>query len=257
MPRVVIVPCLSDNYAYLVVDEATGAAAVVDPSEAGPVLDAARREGVRLGAIWCTHHHFDHVGGNEELAEALPGLRTYGHASDWGRIPGQTEALDHGGTFRLGAEEVRALHVPGHTLGAVAYWVGGVVFTGDTLFHGGCGRLFEGTPEAMHRSLSGVLGALPGSTRVYCGHEYTVANLRFARTVEPGNPDVETRLAECAALAARGQATVGATLGVERRTNPFLRTSSPEVRAFVGLGPDAPDAEVLGALRRAKDGFRG
>lgn len=256
MPRVLTVPCLSDNYAWLVVDDATGAAAAVDAPEAGPVLDAARREGVRLGAIWSTHHHFDHVGGNEEVAAAVPGLRIYGHASDRERIPGLTDALEHGGTLRLGVWEVRALHVPGHTLGALAYWVGGVVFTGDTLFHGGCGRLFEGTPEAMHHSLNEVLGALPGSTRVYCGHEYTVANLRFARVVEPGNRATRDRLAECAALAARGQATVGATLAEERRTNPFLRTSSPEVRAYVGLGPDAPDAAVLGALRRAKDGFR-
>lgn len=256
MLHVIPIPCLADNYAYLVTDAATGLSAVVDPSEAGPVLRAVRRVGADLRAIWSTHHHDDHVGGNEEIAPAFPGLRIYGHASDRGRIPGQTVFLQDGEAFRLGATEVRALHIPGHTLGAVAYVADGVAFTGDTLFHGGCGRLFEGTPEMMHRSLNGVLAGLDPGTRVYCGHEYTVANLLFARTVEPGNGRIEARLEAARAARARGEPTVGARLREELETNPFLRCASPEIRARLGLPPSAPDVEVLAALRKAKDAFR-
>src|SRR3954453_2338168 len=182
--HITIVPCLEDNYAYLL-DDGSGELAVVDPSEAKPVLDAldALREATgrkgALGAILSTHHHHDHVGGNLELAQRFPGLRVLGFKTDRGRIPGQTEFLEDGETFTWGETAVRALHIPGHTLGAVGYVMKGAVFTGDTLFAAGCGRLFEGTPAMMHHSLCEVLAPLGAEMRVYCGHEYTIANLQF------------------------------------------------------------------------------
>jgi hydroxyacylglutathione hydrolase len=164
--RVVPVPCLTDNYAYLVITGA-GDAAIVDASEAAPVRDALKREGVTARAIWTTHHHWDHVGGNEELAKEL-GLEVVAHVSDRERVPAMTRGVDTGDTVRVGDVEARCIHIPGHTLGAVAYFVdhGGarVVFTGDTLFCSGCGRIFEGTPAMMHESLQRVL-TLPGDTR--------------------------------------------------------------------------------------------
>jgi hydroxyacylglutathione hydrolase len=256
--RVIPVACLSDNYAYLVVTRA-GEAAIVDASEAAPVRDALRREGVRARAIWSTHHHWDHVGGNEELARELGIEEVVGHASDSERLPGQTRKVDTGDVVRVGDVEATCVHIPGHTLGAVAYFVdaGGerAVFTGDTLFCAGCGRLFEGTPAQMHASLGRLL-ALPPDTRVYCGHEYTESNLRFAAHVEPGNADVKRAQDRASRLRAAGEPTVGTTLDEERRVNPFLRVRSPEIRATLGIAADADDASALGAIRAAKDTFR-
>jgi len=255
--RIVSVPCLKDNYAYLLVT-AGGDAAIVDASEAAPVRDALKREGVRARAIWSTHHHWDHVGGNEELSEEL-GVEVTGHTSDRGRLPGLVHGVDTGDVVRVGDLSARCLHIPGHTLGALAYFVdaGGerAVFTGDTLFAAGCGRLFEGTPAQMHASLSS-LAALPGDTRVYCGHEYTENNLRFAAHVEPSNADVTRAKERAAELRAQGKPTVGTTLDDERRTNPFLRVRSKEIRATLGIADDADDATALGAIRAAKDSFK-
>jgi hydroxyacylglutathione hydrolase len=255
MPKVTSIPCLEDNYAYLLEDD-SGAIAVVDVSEAEPVEEAVARRGGRLDAIFSTHHHHDHVGGNEVIARRHPGVRIYGFESDRGRIPGQTEFLRDGQTFAWGAAEVRALHIPGHTMGAVAYVVGDAVFTGDTLFLAGCGRLFEGTPAMMFRSLNEVLGALDGATRVYCGHEYTVSNLLFAASVEPGNAKVKERLAKARKTRDDARPTVGTPLSLEFDTNPFMRCKSPELRRSMNLGPDASDVDVLAAVRRAKDTFR-
>ncbi len=260
--QVTPIPCLSDNYAYLVVCERTGLAALVDASEAEPVERAVRACGRGLRAIWSTHHHPDHVGGNDAVAAAFGVKEVVGHVSDRGRIPGQTRFLETGASFDLGALHVETLHIPGHTLGAIAYVVtpedgGGpkAVFTGDTLFLSGCGRLFEGTPAQMHDSLSR-LARLPDDTRVYCGHEYTAANLRFARHVEPGNRDVATAAERVSALRAEGAPTVPGTVGAEKRTNPFLRSHLPEIRAAVGVGAGASDVDAFAALRRAKDTFR-
>jgi hydroxyacylglutathione hydrolase len=248
MMKIGIVPCLSDNYAYLVVLPG-GDCAIVDPSEAAPVAAAVKREGARPVAIWNTHHHHDHVGGNEELAREFGIADVYGHASDRGRIPGQTKFLAEGDRFALGEASVAILHIPGHTLGAVAYVVtppaandeAPLVFTGDTLFVAGCGRLFEGTPEMMFGSLA-KLAALPDATRVYCGHEYTEANLRFARHVEPANAAVAAAIDSAKATRARGEPTVPSRIADEKLCNPFVR---------------AKDAAELGARRAAKDVFRG
>jgi hydroxyacylglutathione hydrolase len=256
MIRVTPIACLSDNYAYLIRGALEGMAAVVDASEADPVLEAAAHLGVSITAILCTHHHHDHVGGNEQLLRSYPQARVYGHASDRGRIPGITDELVAGSELDVAGIRLRALHVPGHTLGAIAYVTDEVVFTGDTLFHAGCGRLFEGTADMMHRSLSRELASLRGAVRVYPGHEYTLANLSFARAVEPENQTVEDRLSKVRALRARGEPTVGATMDEELATNPFLRCSTPAVRAFAKAAPGASDEEVFAALRRAKDVFR-
>jgi hydroxyacylglutathione hydrolase len=252
--RVVPVPCLSDNYAYLVARDGAKEAVVVDPSEAGPVVSALEREGLRLVAILNTHHHWDHVGGNADLRERFGNsLPIYAHTSDVSRVPSQTERVEEGEAFEVAGLAFRPLHVPGHTLGAVSYCVEDAVFTGDTLFVAGCGRLFEGTPEQMLDSLANKLGKLDGATRVYCGHEYTVNNLRFACSVEPENREAEAKLARAKALRERGEPTVPSTIAEELATNPFLRSHEPTLRARF---PAGSPAEVFAGIRKAKDEFR-
>jgi hydroxyacylglutathione hydrolase len=256
--RVIPIPCLTDNYAYLVICEDTQQAAVVDPSEAGPVARTVQAAGVEPIAILNTHHHWDHVGGNKELLQHYRGLKVYGHASDRGRIEGQTEFLESGDRFRLGKLDVRALHNPGHTSGAVSYVIEDSVFTGDTMFAAGCGRLFEGTPADMHHSLCEVIGALPEATKVYFGHEYTEANLRFAAHVEPDNADVQARLKTVRALRQAGKLTTPSTLAEEWRTNPFMRSDSATIQAAVRQadpGNDLSPASVLAIVRELKNNF--
>lgn len=251
--RVLPVPCLSDNYAYLVT--AGGAdAVVVDPSEAEPVIAALEREGLRLVAILNTHHHHDHVGGNEGLLARYGAVPVFAHESDKGRVPAQTELVREGQKVEVGGLSFDTLHVPGHTTGAVSYFGHGAVFTGDTLFVAGCGRLFEGTPAMMFTSLCEKLAKLPGDTKVYCGHEYTASNLRFALHVEPENAAAKEKLARVTAMRERGEVTVPSTIAEELATNPFLRVGEATVRdRFPGESP----SDVLGAVRKAKDGFKG
>ena len=255
MLKVTPVPCLEDNYAYLL-EDGSGELAIVDASEGPPVLAALEKAEGKLTAVFATHHHHDHVGGNEDVVARYPGVRVYGYESDRGRIPAQSEYLSDGQTFTWGTTSVRALHIPGHTMGAVAYVLDDAMFTGDTLFLAGCGRLFEGTPAMMFRSLCEVLAPLGDQLRVFCGHEYTVSNLAFAASVEPGNPRVETRMARARAMRARGEPTVGSLLEEELQTNPFMRCRSAEIRRSMKLEASTPDVEVLAALRRAKDSFR-
>ena len=240
--RIIPVPCLKDNYAYLVVCGDTGFAAVVDPSESAPVLDAVQREAVDLKAIWNTHHHHDHVGGNQEVCAARAGLEVVAHASDRGRVPAQTRFAQEGDRLTLGSLRASIVHNPGHTSGAISFHVEGapgVLFTGDTMFGAGCGRLFEGTPADMFTSLGKLTGFAP-DTRVYCGHEYTVSNLKFAAAAEPDNPAVEERRLRAEAARARGEPTVPFTVADELATNPFVRAGS---------------VERLGELRAWKDRF--
>jgi hydroxyacylglutathione hydrolase len=252
--RVVPVPCLSDNYAYLVHREGAREALVVDPSEAEPVRAALAREGLVLGGILATHHHHDHVGGIDELVCERSDVEVLGSTHDKKRIPRLTRALADRETVCLAGIDVHALSVPGHTLGALAFHLGDELFTGDTLFVAGCGRLFEGTPADMHRSLSGVLAKLPRHTRVWCGHEYTEANLRFAAAMEPEHGPILAALERVREARGRGEATVPSTIGAELEHNPFMRPGSAALRERAGT--DDP-VGVLAWVRAAKDTFRG
>ncbi|MGE5186359.1 MAG: hydroxyacylglutathione hydrolase [Acidobacteriota bacterium] len=230
--RVAVVPCLKDNFAYLVID--AGRAAVVDPGEAAPVEAALAREGVQLAAIWLTHHHWDHVGGVKDLVAAHPGVEVVAHEHDRERSPCVTHLVKDGDEVTLGALRASIIHNPGHTLGAISYVVDGCVFTGDTLFGAGCGRLFEGSAEMMHASLQR-LAALPPATRVYFGHEYTAANLRYAAVAEPENAQIAQRAGSLATPSTPSR------IGDELATNPFVR---------------APDVATFAARRAQKDTFK-
>ncbi len=249
--RIERIPTLGDNYTYLLVCEVTGEAAVVDAPEARPVLRRVDQIGARVTKILSTHHHPDHSAANPELAKRLD-APVFGHASDADRLPGLTDALEEGDTVAVGQETARVLFIPAHTRGHIAYVfdAAGAVFCGDTLFAAGCGRLFEGTPEMMFTALHEKLGSLPDSVRVYCGHEYTENNLRFAAHVDPENSAVrakQTRVRSIRAgkaddwhAARASEMTIPSTIGEERLTNPFMR---------------ARNAAELGRLRALKDSF--
>ena len=247
--RIVSVPCLKDNFAYLVIDD-DGRCAVVDPGEAAPVEAALAREHARLAAVWATHHHHDHVGGIGELVARHGGIEVVIGVKDAAKTAHVTRRLDDGDEVALGALRARCIHNPGHTLGAITFVVDGCAFTGDTLFAAGCGKLFEGDAAMMHASLMR-LAALPPDTRVYFGHEYTATNLRFAAAVEPDNAAVATR------ARALPQPSTPSTIADERATNPFLRATEPAVIAAAQARGAAGDpVSVFAALRSWKDGFR-
>ncbi|WP_448206289.1 hydroxyacylglutathione hydrolase [Azospirillum sp. sgz302134] len=249
-----LVPAFADNYIYLLHDPASGAVGVVDPGDAAPVIDELERRGWTLTHIFNTHHHNDHIGGNHAL-KTRTGADVIGARADVARIPDMETCLGEGETISFGSQTARVLFVPGHTSGHIAFWFpeAKAVFCGDTLFALGCGRLFEGTPAQMWLSLT-KLRDLPGDTRVYCGHEYTQSNARFALTIEPGNADLQTRTKEIAAKRERGEPTIPTTIALERRTNPFLRADLPEVQAAVGMAGADPVA-VFAEIRHRKDNF--
>lgn len=250
-------PAFTDNYIWMWDDGRT--ATVVDPGDPAPVLDILAARQLVLGAILLTHHHPDHTGGVAALCEVLQGP-VCGPAGE--TIQGVTRPLADGDTLDVGGVQFEVLEVPGHTAGHIAYFSpqangGPVLFCGDTLFSAGCGRLFEGTPAQMHRSLSR-LAALPSSTRVFCTHEYTLSNLKFAQAVEPGNSDVSQYIQWCQGERDAGRPTLPSTVGREVRVNPFLRCAEPAVvDAAIAHGARGRDpVAVLAALREWKNQFR-
>ena len=265
--RVERIPTLRDNYTYLIIDEESREAAVVDAPEGGPVEERVEALGVRVTKVLSTHHHWDHSAANPDLAKRFR-APVLGHPSDAGRIPGFTDGVDEGDRVTVGSLEAEILFIPAHTRGHIAYVFPGAVFCGDTLFAAGCGRLFEGTPEMMYRALVEKLARLPDETQVYCGHEYTESNLRFALHVEPGNRAVREKLewvqnrrskaAPDWHDATDAEMTIPSTIGEEKATNPFLRVDSPEIIETVRKAePDAPTdgVSILARIREMKDGF--
>ena len=237
--EIVRVPVLADNYAWLLFDPETHEAGVVDPGEAAPVLAAARERGWHLAQIWLTHWHGDHVGGAAEIKRAM-GSQVTGPRAEADRIEGLDTLVDEGVVIRLASHTASVLRVPGHTQGHVAFHFAddGALFSGDTLFAMGCGRLFEGTPADMFANMQRYR-AMPDDTQVYCGHEYTQSNARFAATVEPDNAAIAARVGEVDDLRSRGLATVPTTIALEKETNPFLRAASVEQLAERRAGKDA------------------
>jgi hydroxyacylglutathione hydrolase len=252
------IPVLTDNYIFLLHDPETGTAAIVDPAVAEPVLQLLQELKAELVAIFNTHHHGDHVGGNTQLLRQFPQAIVYAGAEDRGRIPGQQVFLQDGDRISFAQRTAQVLFVPGHTRAHIAYYFPpvepdgtGELFCGDTLFSGGCGRLFEGTPTQMVDSLSKIR-ALPDQTRVWCAHEYTLGNLRFAVTVEKQNQALRSRLEQVKEMRQRSEATIPALLGVEKATNPFLRWDLPELQARV---KSQNPIQTFGRLRGMKDVF--
>ncbi len=248
------IPCLQDNYGYLVHDPEAGLTASIDTPDAAAIQQALADRGWHLDYILNTHHHADHAGGNLVL-KAKTGCVIVGSRGDAARIPGIDILVSEGDHFALGTHRARILETSGHTVGHICYVFDDdrVAFVGDTLFSMGCGRLFEGTPAQMWNSLQKLMD-LPDDMRVYCAHEYTASNGRFAVTIEPRNAALAARVAEVAALRAASRPTVPSTIGLEKATNPFLRPGSPELRQTLGMHT-APDADVLGETRRRKDRF--
>lgn len=250
--EVELLPVLADNYSYLLLDRASGTSGVVDPAEAAPVLARLRALGRGLNWAFITHHHGDHIGGLAELQGAT-GCKAIGPRADASRIPGLNVTVADGDELKFGSQRVVVLETPGHTRGHVSYWFpeGEALFCGDTLFALGCGRLFEGDACTMWRSLSKLMG-LPDATRVFCGHEYTLSNARFALGIDPDNKDLIRRAADVEAKRARGEPTIPSTVGLEKATNPFLRAGDRSVRKRLGM-EKATDAEVFGEIRKRKD----
>jgi hydroxyacylglutathione hydrolase len=244
--------CLNDNFGVLLHDPASGATAAIDAPEAAPVDAALQATGWRLSDILVTHHHADHTGGIAEL-KARHGCRVTAPRNEAARIPDVDATVGEGDTARVGALPGRVIETPGHTAGHISYFFDAdrLAFVGDTLFSIGCGRVIEGTPEMMWASLL-KLRALPDDTEIYCGHEYTEANIRFALTIEPDNPDLRARAEEARRQVAAGQPTIPTTIGAEKRANVFLRADVPAVAAAVGLA-GRPAAQVFAEVRERKN----
>ncbi|MDH4016163.1 MAG: hydroxyacylglutathione hydrolase [Actinomycetota bacterium] len=246
------IPTFGDNYTYLIVCDETNEAAIIDAPEAEPVKKAVEASGATVTKILSTHHHPDHAMANPELAEHFGGVPVIGHVSDRERLAGMTDGVDEGDTVTVGNQTARVLFIPSHTMGHVAYVFDDAkaAFTGDMLFAGGCGRLFEGNAQMMYDALCVKLSALPDDVRVYCGHEYTLSNLQFAVTIEPDNADIAAKLEQVEKIRSHAAAdwhdatpdemTIPSTIGEEKATNVFMRADS---------------AEDLGRIRTLKDNF--
>jgi hydroxyacylglutathione hydrolase len=245
-------PCLSDNFGVLIHDPETQVTASIDAPEAPKVLAALKDKGWRLTHLLTTHHHGDHTGGNLEL-KAATGCRILGPRNEAAKVPGIDEAVGEGDVLALGSHEVGVLDTPGHTLGHITYVIpsAGVAFVGDTLFALGCGRVIEGTPQMMWDSLKKLM-ALPKDTAVYCGHEYTEANARFALTIEPDSTALQARAKAVGELRAAGKATLPTTIGVELETNPFLRPHVPAIQRRLGM-EGKPEWQVFAEIRERKN----
>ena len=239
MLEIIAVPAFTDNYIWLVHDAASGETTLVDPGDAAPALAEADRRGWTITQVWNTHHHWDHTGGNQAIKDAT-GCTVSGPAAE--DIKARDVALSEGSVLHIGSHAGRAMEIPGHTLGhlALVFDADRIAFVGDTLFAMGCGRLFEGTPQQMYRSLQRI-AELPADTALYCGHEYTLANAQFAAHAEPENGDIAERLAEVEVLREAGEITLPTTVAKERATNPFVR---------------AADWQEFAQLRSDKDRFR-
>jgi len=251
-------PAFTDNYLFVLEDPRSHEAIAVDPGDAQPILHCLERLGATLVGIWQTHHHADHIGGTPQLLARFPLALVYGGAEDRGRLPGQRVFLVDGDRLGFAGRKAEVIFVPGHTRAHIAYYFPpqqdgetGELFCGDTLFAGGCGRLFEGTPQQMQTSLAR-LRQLPDQTRVWCAHEYTLGNLRFALSLEPHNQEVQERFQAVEQARQHQQPTIPSLLGLEKRTNPFLRWDS---LALQQLTEEQEPAKVLGKLRGMKDHF--
>lgn len=249
-------PVLNDNYIYLLHEPVSGKTAVIDPAVAEPVMATLKQTNWQLDYIFNTHHHSDHIGGNLQLKQDT-GCRIVAAATDRARIPGIDIVVEDGTLFPLGQQSFQIIATPGHTSGHIAYYCADshALFCGDTLFSMGCGRLFEGSAEQMWHSLQ-KLKALPGCTRVYCAHEYTQANGRFALTLDADNLDLRQRVDEVAELRHKNLSSIPSTIAQELATNPFLREHSPSLREAVAANDDDTPAEVFAKIRLLKDRFR-
>ncbi|CAG9584837.1 unnamed protein product [Danaus chrysippus] len=251
-----ILPALQDNYMYLIVDKATKEAAVVDPVEPNTVLQAVNEIGVNLTTVLTTHHHWDHAGGNEDLVKMHPGLKVLGGDD---RIGAMTDKVGHNTEFNIGKLNVKCLFTPCHTSGHICYYVTvpnaneTAVFTGDTLFLGGCGRFFEGTAEQMHKALNEILGNLPDHTKVFCGHEYSIGNLKFGEHVEPDNEDIKKKIQWANSVRKEEKPTVPSTISEEKLYNPFMRVNVTSVMKHANKNDPI---ETMKAIRLEKDNFR-
>jgi hydroxyacylglutathione hydrolase len=246
--------CRSDNFGVLIHDPQSGLTASIDAPEEAPIRARLAEKKWHLAHIFTTHHHTDHVEANLPLKAAFDCTIT-GPSGEAAKIPGIDKSVSEGDTIAFGEYEIEVIETPGHTLGHISYWIPSakVAFVADTLFAMGCGRVFEGTPEMMWNSLEKLL-ALPDETTIYCGHEYTLANAKFALTVDPDNADLVARAKEVESLRAAGKATLPTTIGLEKKTNPFLRVNDPKIRKLLGMAGASP-AEVFAEIRRRKDNF--
>ena len=250
-----LIPAFQDNYIYLLRSPGSDDVGIVDAGDAGPAIAALDRQALTLTHIFNTHHHLDHMGGNDALKARFPEAKLVAPKSETERIPGIDETVSDGDTVTFGTLRFKVIEVPGHTRGHIALWTekGQAVFCGDTLFAMGCGRMFEGNAAQMWASL-GKLKGLPPETRIYCGHEYTQNNARFAVTVDPENTALASRFEAVKQLRAAGKPTIPSTMGLETETNPFLRADAPDIAKAVGMAGADP-VTVFAEIRQRKDNF--